>query len=80
MHAEGGLRPVPAAARGPAHWKGFPGLERFPWSGEVSLAFSCFEQDQPLDHVDFAALHQKLGQNPLQEKATALWVAANPVS
>jgi len=51
-----------------------------PLTREVSLVFSCFEQDQPLDHVDFAALHQRLGQNSLREKATALWVAANPVS
>jgi NAD(P)H-flavin reductase len=51
-----------------------------PLNGKVSLVFSCFEQDQPLDHVDFAALHQRLGQNSLQEKATALWIAANPVS
>jgi hypothetical protein len=51
-----------------------------PLTGKVSLVFSCFEQDQPLDHVDFDALHQRLGQNSLQEKSTALWIAANPVS
>jgi NAD(P)H-flavin reductase len=45
-----------------------------PETGVRSVVFSCFNQDQPLDHVDFAALHERLGQNSLQEKLTALWV------
>ena len=37
--------------------------------------FSCFNQDQPLDHVDFAALDARLRQNSVQEKLTAQWIA-----
>ena len=36
--------------------------------------FSCFNQDQPLDQVDFAALAQRLAQNGVQEKLTAQWI------
>jgi hypothetical protein len=36
--------------------------------------FSCFNQDQPLDHVDFAALDLRLRQNSVQEKLTAQWI------
>jgi hypothetical protein len=36
--------------------------------------FSCFNQDQPLDRVDFGALAQRLRQNSVQEKLTALWI------
>ncbi len=45
-----------------------------PASGERSVVFSCFNQDQALDQVDFAALHERLGQNTAQEKLTAQWV------
>ena len=45
-----------------------------PETGERSVVFSCFNQDQLLDRVDFAGLHERLGQNALQEKLTALWV------
>jgi hypothetical protein len=37
--------------------------------------FSCFNQDQPLDRVDFPALDARLKQNALQEKLTAQWIA-----
>ena len=37
--------------------------------------FSCFNQDQPLDCVDFHALSDRLRQNSLQEKLTAQWIA-----
>ncbi len=43
-------------------------------TGQVSYVFSCFNQDQPLDRVDFRALRERLGQNSLQEKLTAQWV------
>jgi NAD(P)H-flavin reductase len=43
-------------------------------TGQVSYVFSCFNQDQPLDRVDFPALRQRLGQNSLQEKLTAQWI------
>ncbi len=45
-----------------------------PESGEKSYVFSCFNQDQPLDQVDFSALAQRLAQNGVQEKLTALWI------
>jgi NADPH-dependent glutamate synthase beta subunit-like oxidoreductase/NAD(P)H-flavin reductase len=45
-----------------------------PETGERSYVFSCFNQDQALDRVDFAALAQRLTQNSVQEKLTALWV------
>jgi NADPH-dependent glutamate synthase beta subunit-like oxidoreductase/NAD(P)H-flavin reductase len=45
-----------------------------PASGRTTYVFSCFNQDQPLDQVDFAALAQRLAQNGVQEKLTALWI------
>jgi len=45
-----------------------------PKTGETSFVFSCFNQDQPLDQVDFGALAQRLAQNGVQEKLTALWI------
>jgi NADPH-dependent glutamate synthase beta subunit-like oxidoreductase/NAD(P)H-flavin reductase len=47
---------------------------RDPRTGKVSYVFSCFNQDQPLDHVDFHALSERLRQNSLQEKLTAQWL------
>ena len=47
---------------------------RDPESGAVSVVFSCFNQDQPLDLVDFHALHERLGQNGAQERLTAQWI------
>jgi NADPH-dependent glutamate synthase beta subunit-like oxidoreductase/NAD(P)H-flavin reductase len=43
-------------------------------TGKTTYVFSCFNQDQPLDQVDFAALAQRLAQNSVQEKLTALWI------
>lgn len=45
-----------------------------PVTGERSYVFSCFNQDQPLDQVDWRALNARLGQNSLQEKLTAQWI------
>jgi NAD(P)H-flavin reductase len=45
-----------------------------PASGRSSYVFSCFNQDQPLDRVDFAGLGARLAQNALQEKLTAQWI------
>jgi hypothetical protein len=45
-----------------------------PVTGERTVVFSCFNQDQPLDRVDFGVLHERLGQNGTQEKLTALWI------
>ena len=49
MHDEGDLRAVPAAAR----------RSRRP--ARRTYVFSCFNQDQPLDQVDFAALRAAPG-------------------
>ena len=46
-----------------------------PATGRVRYVFSCFNQDQPLDQVDFPGLRERLGQNALQEKLTARWIA-----
>ncbi len=48
---------------------------RDPATGKESVVFSCFNQDQPLDHVVFPALHERLCQNAVQEKLTAQWIA-----
>ncbi len=45
-----------------------------PATGKVSYVFSCFNQDQPLDEVDWSALDARLHQNSTQEKLTAEWV------
>jgi hypothetical protein len=45
-----------------------------PVTGERTVVFSCFNQDQALDRVDFPALHERLAQNGAQEKLTAQWV------
>ncbi len=48
--------------------------QRDPQTGKVSYVFSCFNQDQPLDCVDFHGLSERLKQNSLQEKLTAQWI------
>ena len=45
-----------------------------PVTGERSVVFSCFNQDQALDWVDFPALNERLRQNGLGEKLTAQWI------
>jgi NADPH-dependent glutamate synthase beta subunit-like oxidoreductase/NAD(P)H-flavin reductase len=45
-----------------------------PATGKTTYVFSCFNQDQSLDQVDFGALAQRLAQNGVQEKLTALWI------
>ncbi|MBI5165555.1 MAG: FAD-dependent oxidoreductase [Magnetospirillum sp.] len=47
---------------------------RDPVTGEERVVFSCFDQDQCLDSVDFANLADRLGQNALAEKLTRAWV------
>src|SRR5215813_10946170 len=49
-------------------------LHRDPLTGKESVVFSCFNQDQELDTVDFDCLNQRLRQNGVQEKITALWI------
>jgi NADPH-dependent glutamate synthase beta subunit-like oxidoreductase/NAD(P)H-flavin reductase len=48
--------------------------QRDPATGEVRYVFSCCNQDQPLDAVDFPMLDQRLRQNSVQEKLTARWL------
>ena len=45
-----------------------------PKTGKETYVYSCFNQDQPLDSVSFAHLSERLKQNSLQEKLTALWI------
>jgi NAD(P)H-flavin reductase len=45
-----------------------------PASGTETVVFSCFNQDQDLDHVDFRTLRRRLSQNGTQEKLTKQWV------
>jgi len=46
-----------------------------PETGEAKVVFSCFNQDQRLDLVDFTSLNSRLRQNALSEKLTAKWIA-----
>ncbi|HSC23115.1 MAG TPA: FAD-dependent oxidoreductase [Casimicrobiaceae bacterium] len=48
--------------------------QRDPVTGRTRYVFSCFNQDQPLDDVDFPALDDRLRQNAVEEKLTARWV------
>lgn len=45
-----------------------------PETGKQSVVFSCFNQDQPLDLVDFVSLNSRLRQNGVAEKLTAKWI------
>jgi NADPH-dependent glutamate synthase beta subunit-like oxidoreductase/NAD(P)H-flavin reductase len=48
--------------------------QRDPVTGKITNVFTCFDQDQPLDRVDFSGLGARLQQNSLQEKLTAHWI------
>ncbi len=45
-----------------------------PHTGEEFFVFSCFNQDQHLDFVDFKNLNDRLKANSVQEKLTNLWL------
>jgi NAD(P)H-flavin reductase len=45
-----------------------------PVTGNESIIFSCFNQDQELDRVDFPNLSGRLRQNTVQEKLSNLWL------
>jgi NADPH-dependent glutamate synthase beta subunit-like oxidoreductase/NAD(P)H-flavin reductase len=49
-------------------------VHKNPVTGEETVVFSCFNQDQPLDHVDFGSLRTRLSQNGAQEKVTKMWI------
>jgi NADPH-dependent glutamate synthase beta subunit-like oxidoreductase/NAD(P)H-flavin reductase len=44
-----------------------------PETGKETFVFSCFNQDQPLDLVDFRHLNARLRANTVQEKLSNLW-------
>ena len=44
-----------------------------PQTGRETIIFSCFNQDQPMDQVDFGNLAARLRQNTVQEKLSNLW-------
>ena len=46
-----------------------------PISGKESFVFSCFNQDQHLDSVDFQNLRARLRQNTVVEKLCNLWLS-----
>ena len=45
-----------------------------PVTNKESFVFSCFNQDQVLQSVDFANLNTRLRQNSAAEKLTSLWI------
>jgi NADPH-dependent glutamate synthase beta subunit-like oxidoreductase/NAD(P)H-flavin reductase len=45
-----------------------------PATGKETFVFSCFNQDQKLDEVDFINLRARLRQNTVVEKLTNLWL------
>jgi|HubBroStandDraft_1064217.scaffolds.fasta_scaffold01690_3 NADPH-dependent glutamate synthase beta subunit-like oxidoreductase/NAD(P)H-flavin reductase len=49
-------------------------LHKDPETGAETVVFSCFNQDQDLDRVDFGNLRQRLAQNGVQEKLTRQWI------
>jgi NAD(P)H-flavin reductase len=44
-----------------------------PVTGKETIVFTCFNQDQELDRVDFPNLAARLRQNTVQEKLSSLW-------
>jgi len=48
---------------------------RDPRTGKEVVVFTCFNQDQELDYVDFANLADRLSQNAVSEKLTRSWIA-----
>ena len=45
-----------------------------PKTGKVTIVFSCFNQDQEIDKVDFPFLAARLRASSAQEKLTNLWL------
>jgi NAD(P)H-flavin reductase len=43
-------------------------------NGEEEFFYSCAEQDQELDHLDFQHLSYRCEQNSLSEKITKMWI------
>jgi hypothetical protein len=49
-------------------------VHKDPETGLEQIVFSCANQDQSLDRVDFNNLRARLTQNGVQEKLTKLWI------
>jgi hypothetical protein len=49
-------------------------IHRDPATGDETVVFSCANQDQPLQLVDFGGLRARLRQNSVQEKLTRRWI------
>jgi NAD(P)H-flavin reductase len=47
---------------------------RDPETGKETVVFSCFNQDQDLDRVDFVHLRERLRANSMQEKVSNAWL------
>jgi NADPH-dependent glutamate synthase beta subunit-like oxidoreductase/NAD(P)H-flavin reductase len=47
---------------------------RDPRTGEERVVFTCFNQDQELDSVDFVNLRARLRANSMQEKLSSAWL------
>jgi NAD(P)H-flavin reductase len=45
-----------------------------PATGRETIIFSCFNQDQDMDRVDFPNLAARLRQNTVQEKMSSMWL------
>ena len=45
-----------------------------PVTGKETVIFSCFNQDQELDRVDFQHLNTRLRSNTAQEKLSNAWL------
>jgi hypothetical protein len=45
-----------------------------PVTGQEEFIFSCFNQDQEMDRVDFENLNARLRQNTMQEKLSNRWL------
>jgi len=48
---------------------------RDPKTGKESFVFTCFDQDQEMDRLDWENLRARLRGNSLQEKLGALWLS-----
>jgi NADPH-dependent glutamate synthase beta subunit-like oxidoreductase/NAD(P)H-flavin reductase len=49
-------------------------MHKDPATGQETVVFTCFNQDQSLDHVDWGNLRTRLSQNGVQEKLTKQWI------
>jgi hypothetical protein len=45
-----------------------------PSTGKETIVFSCFNQDQKMDEVDFANLNSRLRVNTVVEKLSNAWL------